>query len=204
MRRLLVLVCVAGLVSEATYAAPVAGFSAEAVDKAIEKAIKYLWSIQEDNGGWKSENNNGYPLGASSLAAYALLESGAKVEAPRMLKALQFLNQKTHKTYSLGLRANVYLAALRQDPSYREALTADVVQIANSTADGSYNYDCNADHKSSGDNSNSQYGLLGVWAGARANLEIATKYWLLVQKHWMGCQNTDGGGGTAGTHRAGR
>jgi len=101
----------------------------------------------------------------------------------------------TTKTYTLGLRANVYLAASEKDRRYRKALIGDVVQIIKSTKNGSYNYDCRADGKSSGDNSNSQYGLLGVWAGARArpHLEIPRQYWLLVWNHWLKSQNTDGG-----------
>jgi hypothetical protein len=38
------------------------------------------------------------------------------------------------------------------------------------------------------DNSNSQYGLLGVWAGAESGLEIPVKYWQVVEKHWFDCQ----------------
>ena len=174
-------------------AAKAAGPTPQAVDKAIANAGKYLWSRQEGSGGWPSQTNKSYPVGASALAAYALLESGAKVDSPKMRKALEFLNKKTEKTYSLGLRANVYLAAAKKDPSYRKLLLADVVQIANSTKNGSYNYQCRGDGNSAGDNSNSQYGLLGVWAGARDDLEISSKYWLRVQKHWMGCQGADGG-----------
>ena len=173
-----------------------ADFSAKAVDEAIDRAIAHLWSSQQGGGGWNDSHNGKYPLGASSLATYALLESGVRVEDARMQRALGFLAYTTtEKTYTLGLRANVYLAASAKDPKYRQALRRDVVQIITSTKDGSYNYDCRGDGQSSGDNSNSQYGLLGVWAGARANLEIAARYWLLVQKHWTDSQNADGGWG---------
>ena len=216
MRRLVVLACVAGAIAAAGL--PTAegqekqkdsSFSAKAVDGAIKGAIKHLWSAQKADGGW-GPHGGGYPLGPTALVVYALLESGVSVEEPRMVKALQFLaNTPTEKTYTLGLRANVYLAASSKDARYRKALIADVVQIIKSTRDGSYNYDCRADGQSSGDNSNSQFGLLGVWAGARARpaLEIPQQYWLLVWKHWVGCQNEDGGwgynkGGTKATMTA--
>ena len=206
MRRLLIVACVVIVVTPSVSRCAKrrrgpgpgggSGFSAEAVDRAIDKAIAHLWSRQQGNGGWGPHGGK-YPLGPSALVAYALLESGTSPTDPRMVKALGFLSSReTEKTYTLGLRANVYLAASDKVPEYRKNLTDDVVRLIKSTRDGSYNYDCRGDGKSSGDNSNSQYGLLGVWAGARARrLEIPTQYWRLVWKHWVGAQNGDGGWG---------
>ncbi|MEO6436874.1 MAG: DUF4159 domain-containing protein [Tepidisphaeraceae bacterium] len=47
------------------------------------------------------------------------------------------------------------------------------------------------------DNSNSQYGLLGVWAGADVGIEVQDNYWRLVQRHWNSCQLKDGQWGYA-------
>ena len=42
------------------------------------------------------------------------------------------------------------------------------------------------------DNSNSQYGLLGVWSGAEVGIEVPDVYWAAVEKHWLACQLATG------------
>jgi len=42
------------------------------------------------------------------------------------------------------------------------------------------------------DNSNSQYGLLGVWAGAEVGMEVPDQYWRDVEQHWLNCELADG------------
>ncbi|QOV87320.1 DUF4159 domain-containing protein [Humisphaera borealis] len=42
------------------------------------------------------------------------------------------------------------------------------------------------------DNSNAQYGLLGAWSAAEAEIEIPSLYWYLVANHWMAKQLPNG------------
>jgi len=181
-----------------------AAFSDEAVRAAVEKGKKFLWSQQRSDGSWKGFRGK-YPVGPSCLAAYALLASGVSPLEARMEKALEWLSkQPCTKTYSLGLRCNVWLLANRETKGkYSPLLRKDVIQLVTSTRDGSYNYDSLGKGKSSGDNSNSQFGVLGVWAGALGLAEISSGYWRLVARHWQLCQHRDGGwsyrhGGKAG------
>jgi len=168
------------------------GFSDEAVEKAINKAVEYLWSQQQPDGSWPGREQ--YPVGYTALPAYAMLESGVNPQDPRMAKTLKFMaTTKTTKTYGLGLRANAFLVAMRTDKKWMQPLRKDVELLFKSTRDGSYGYVSVGAGKSSGDNSNSQYGLLGVWAGAQADLEIPRQYWYKVMKHWVNCQNASGG-----------
>jgi hypothetical protein len=48
------------------------------------------------------------------------------------------------------------------------------------------------DNKNGYDNSNCQYGLLGVWSAADAEIEVPTLYWYLVANHWMSKQQGNG------------
>jgi len=181
------------------------GFSDEAVEKAITKAVAFLWRAQQADGSWRTPGDNKanfvheHPMGCSALPAYALLESGVKVTDARMAKALLHLAKTpSAKTYSLGVRANVWLSAGRQEKKYLELLNRDVAAIVSSSSNGAYSYDCNGDGNSGAtrkDNSASQYALLGAWAGARADLEIPPQYWQIVLRHWVACQNVDGGWG---------
>ena len=206
----------------AAAAAAKTAFSPEAVDKAIKKGVEYLLKAQGADGSWPAYEK--YLVGPTAIATYALLESDqvrvsdakikialdwlARRQAPiRLLASIRSgmaANEGTfspycHKTYEIGLRANAFLAAVKrsggsQSP-YKHFLNNDVTMLWMSTADGSYNYDCFANGKSSGDNSNSQYGLLGVWAGAQIDLDVPRDYWYKVLTHWLGCQASDGGWG---------
>jgi hypothetical protein len=42
------------------------------------------------------------------------------------------------------------------------------------------------------DNSNSQYGVLGVWAGAELGIEVPEQYWRAVEQHWVQSQLPSG------------
>jgi len=216
MLRTMSIICVLGVLlsgpAGAWAASPKKGpieFSDQAVKEAIKKVQNYLLSQQNaQTGAWAGyggdnpKANNYHPLGPTALAVYALLESEVLLETetkvygdPRITKALQALESlEIDGTYSLGLRANVWLAAMKHnEPKYKALLRKDVLQLVRSTADGSYGYKCRGQGKSRGDNSNAQYGLLGVWAGAQALLEIPQQYWTLVLTHWLNCQTADGG-----------
>ena len=53
------------------------------------------------------------------------------------------------------------------------------------------------------DNSNSQYGLLGVWAGAEVGVEVPLRYWRDVEKHWTATQLSGGEWGYLARDRQG-
>ena len=185
------------------------GFSDKAVGRAIERGAGYLWKRQRGDGSWPDASgglqfqNNDRQVGATSLAAYALLASGAKVKDARMAKTLTWLGeQRTFWTYAVSLRTQAWMEATRQDISYRRKLFADALVLIKAGArgpkpPGSYGYRL-GDLRGRGalqdhDPSNGQYGVLGVWAAYQFNGEVPKAYWAAVMKYWMDKQQRDGG-----------
>ncbi len=203
-------------------------FSAESVEKAIKKGVEYLRGSQGGDGSWPGFDQYPigptaiatYALLESDMVKVAdpkmksALDWLGKRQVPaRMLVgarpgaaaapiAAGGTNIFCHKTYELGLRANAFLAAMKRsgmaNSPYKLFLRSDVLMLMLSTANGSYGYDSLGDGKSSGDNSNSQYGVLGVWAGVQADEEVPREYWYKVLKHWLECQTSEGGWGYNG------
>ena len=172
-----------------------AAFSDEAVRVAIEKGKKFVWSQQKPDGSWAGfGGGHKYPAGPTALACYALLASGVAPHEPRMEKALTWLaSQRCTKTYTLAMRCSAWLLANKQTGNkYMDLLRKDVSQLIRSTQDGSYGYESAGGGMSTGDNSNAQYGVLGVWAGQLATGEVPLAYWSKVMRHWQACQHADG------------
>ncbi len=183
----------------------------ERIDEAIAKGVKYIWDQQKSDGRWEQFDQdvgiNGrlvkgyfkYPAGNSTIAAYALLESGVSPQHERMTKALNWLGrQSITKTYSLALRASAWQAANRTtNGKYKEQLAKDAKTLINSTENGAYGYESRGevDKKELTDHSNSQYAVLGVWAAQRDGLEVPVKYWEVVMDYWARKQKADGGWG---------
>ena len=198
-------------------------FTGSQVDKAIARCAEDVLSKQLPDGSWEwvklyrssrsgigsaaatDQFELGHKIGATAIAVYALLESGMSHQDERISRALTWLTkQEARKTYDLAFRANAYLAAVTQGAAkYRDFLKRDAIVLATKSNAGGYTYDIQDGYKAGDyDNSNSQYGLLGVWAAAQADIEIPRKYWQLAWDHWRRCQNRDGGWGYGKTDRA--
>jgi hypothetical protein len=131
-----------------------------------------------------------------------------------LLEALKKMPADTgrHQTYARGLRATALSVFNRKED--QQKLAEDVACLIAGQYDGAYGYLSATpysvapfgqlppvDFKGPGtagrggpwlDNSNSQYGLLGVWSAAETGLKIPPEYWKLVEAHWRTTQLTDG------------
>ena len=135
--------------------------------------------------------------GCTALMTLALLSCGEPHYSPAMEKAIKFLKssqpQKSHyATYSVVLRACVY--AQLPEAMRRASCDGDLRWLGDAVINsGMYTY---ADYpSSSGDYSNSQYGVLGVWYAQLAGLDVPRTYWKKVEDAWLSGQYEDGGWG---------
>ena len=141
--------------------------------------------------------------GFDALAAYALLHAGQATDGKYMQKDDPFTEQmlETLKqmdmpyTYWRSLRASA-LAVLNRVQD-KAALEADVAWLVKAHRNGGYTYLSYEDRRTiqssnEWDNSNSQYGLLGVWSGAEADTSVPSSYWTQVATHWTTTQLPDG------------
>ena len=171
-------------------------FSDREVGTAVANGVKYLFSIQRADGSWplKPHPEEKDAVGWTSLAAYALLESGVSVQDPRIQAALRYLTKHdTDRVYSLGTRCNVWLAAERERPGeYSKYLRHDGAKLIRGLYRGGYDYVLGERYAH---NSTAQYGLLGVWAYRRAGGVVPPAFWRACTDYWVKGQQADGGWG---------
>ncbi|MBI5723031.1 MAG: DUF4159 domain-containing protein [Planctomycetes bacterium] len=172
----------------------------EAVEVAIKEGVKYILSQQKPDGSWpqhgKEDSNHIHTDGPTSMCIYALVASGIPAKDPRIAKALDWLAKPENQaklTYDTTFRCLVWYTVNKQlDNKYMKNLADDVEMLITATKNGSYTY-MSTRQPDHGDNSNSQYGLYGVWTGAKGGIEVPRDYWEMCLKHWIGCQKSDGG-----------
>jgi Domain of unknown function (DUF4159) len=175
------------------------------IGRTIERGVDYLIKQFVQTGVL-----NG--IGASSddedaLVVYALLQAyhatgDGRLDPKRnfMKLALDTLKRLPmndyQSTYGRSLRANALELAGRKEDL--DALRGDLRWLLVTGPDGAYTYPPRLGDRmdipvgNMWDNSNSQYGLLGVWAAAEAGLNVPRNYWLAARNHWQSTQLPNG------------
>ena len=191
LRRRTALVLAIGVVMM-VWTAPAAGqVTDQQVRAAIQRGIENLYGMQNDAGIWDDpeEIEAGHHHGGkTALATYALLEAGESYQNPKLSKAIEWLvDVKMTGVYSLSLRCHVW-AALPQ--KFKRYLVRDTMRLVNTVSgEGTYNYTLTG----SGDHSCTQYGVLGVWEGAKRNVSISLDYWEKIERRFKSVQDQSGG-----------
>lgn len=159
------------------------------VNRSVESGIQYLIRAQGGNGAW--HYSEPYEPGLTALAVLALTNAGVSKDHPTIQRGLQYiLNTKPERTYAIGL---VLMALAEVDPvQFRKQIEFYGKWLIEKQADnGTWNYDGTGP----GDHSNTQFGVLGLFAARSAGLRIPPFNMQRIIKHFTSVQNRDGGWG---------
>ncbi len=170
----------------------------ERVRQAIQRGVRYLQSHQDESrGGWRER-----PLhqgGVSALCTLALLEAGQPVDSPSVSRALSYLRGlgEPTSTYSAALQIMVFAAA--NSPQDRPLIRRNAQWLQKAQiggpGGGAWSYTQHVPSGARGDNSNSQFAMLGLYEAERVGIEIPTETWQLARDYWLRCQRDDGSWG---------
>ena len=175
------------------------------IEAARLKGMEFIKSEQYDDGSWEFE---GHDVGITSLCAMALIENGMPVSDPLIDKAHRFVQKEMEaekSTYDIAL-AILFLSRVgdRDNRSKIRDLAARL--IAGQNEEGGWGYACplanagilsNPDTKPKlaagvGDNSCTQFAVLGLWVSSRWGVDI-TETMSLTGNRFIETQREDGG-----------
>ncbi len=196
--------------------------SSEQVVNAIHRGVAYLLAHENPKTCWETglkiggvrpapkakakPNTLDQYGGETALVTEALLDVGQSLKMPElnifhpaMQNALKFLTKlRPLTTYSASFQANC-MTLLPRKARYMDALRYDArYLLLTMHSNGAYYYALepflgpNPVIPGEWDNSNTQYGVLGMWAVAHAGMEVPTRYWRIASLHWRKTQYPNG------------
>lgn len=170
-----------------------AGVTGEQVRTSIQKAIAHIRQAQQADGSWMDA---GHPGGMTALALLGLLQAGVPADDPAIVKGLAAMEKSPNQaTYVVSLKAQVY--GVLNDPKYekqRDAAADFLVKSQLPTGMWSYNVGGRVvNYGGRGDNSNTQFALLGLHEAAKAGAKVPQAVWDKAAKHFTNSQGKDGG-----------
>ena len=211
LRRLCPAAPVAGLLAvlvavPAAPAAPPLGDEQETVAKvnaAIDRGVKYLLKSSKGAGGnhWESfwvNNIAGMDGGVTALAVLALLNSGESPDRDEVRQALAYLRglPTRQRTYVVGLTTLAFAEA-RRPAEYGTVIQGNVDWLIKNAyrdrPDGpilGWSYPINESNRPDG--SNTQYALLGLYAGKQAGAKIPDEVWRQLKRLYLDTQRKVG------------
>jgi hypothetical protein len=169
-----------------------AGVTREDVEQSIKIGVGYLLKAQHDNGSW------GASAGESALVTLALLTAGESPASEPLRRAIGYLSNATvnpsQATYTVALVTMVLAAADPEKHRDEIARYGEWLELAQ-TASGAWTYNTAGRRAGGGDNSNTQYALLGLNAANEAGYAVRPETWLRARRYWELAQNFDGSWG---------
>jgi hypothetical protein len=174
------------------------------VTRAVGLGVDYLKRQQLPDGSWSalSLDGKGQRVGLTGLVTLALLTAGERADSPSVARALAYLGQRDpfqiDSTYAVALQTMVFAAASPR--AYHDRIAASAAWLEQSqirgdlrggtASTGSWGYSISSRN---GDNSNSQYALLGLNAAREAGVRVHPDTCAMARWYWTQCQDIDGG-----------
>ena len=195
------------------------GVSEETVKAAIAKAVAYLYSAANTEGVWDQPKEPDFRKilagsiggddslllcnwpGQSALVLNALAAAGEQQD-PRFKKALAWvMKPDMFGTYGIGMRMEL-VHRLRDSKPYKDVLKKDGALLLRSLRQGKegvmWQYappPTKTFYSHIGDFSNTNYGVLGLWAACDERLEVPAGVWKGLEGTYISGQLEDGGWG---------
>jgi hypothetical protein len=169
------------------------------VETAIKAGLRYIKDGQRADGSWLDADNQAH-TGTTSLVTLALLTAGESPASPEVSRALAYLRNFTPEslksTYAVALQTMVFAAATPERDQLKIAANVAWLERAQIRSGdrvnwpGSWSYTEFKDRH--GDNSNTQYALLGLNAAAEVGVPVKPEVWVLARRYWEVNQHNDG------------
>lgn len=157
--------------------------------------MQFLNRQQRGNGSWELYTDlAGMEGGPTSLALLGLLNSGVPAKDPVVAKGLQYLRGlKPPTTYVRALQTMVFAEAGQNEDRERIAENVKWLIDARVIRDGQFfGWSYSTSPGRLGDNSNSQYALLGLYAGKQGGAVISREIWQAIRDFYIRSQERDG------------
>jgi len=175
--------------------------TAEQVRRSIRRGVAYIRQRQQPGGAWARSGHRG---GATALNVLAMLNAGVGAADPQIQSALRDLAAvPDERTYVAALKCQVYAAVMSSAPDDRRTArqlnqAADFL-IRTQLPNGMWGYGRN---RGRGDNSNTQFALLGLHEAAKAGVKVPANVWSRASRHFARTQGRDGGWSYVGRQRS--
>lgn len=194
------------LLSLAPAAGAQEGLSSEGVRRAVQQAVTHMRTRQEADGTWPRRGHEG---GMTALTLLAMINAGVPPEDPDVTRGLRALaDVADERTYVVSLKAQAYAAAYdaaAEDNPNRAAYLAEVRGAAGWLVEaqldnGMWGYSHGGRRTGRGDNSNTQFALLGLHEAAKLRVDppgegvaVPRETWERSRTHFENTQCRDGG-----------
>jgi hypothetical protein len=184
----------AALPAPAAEDAPRGDALVEQVNRAIKRGVDHLLDLQRPDGSWEiAQARRG---GETSLVLLALLNAGLKPDEAHVARGLEWLRRlEPEHTYVVGLQTMVFAAA--DDPLDKGRIQRNAdwlvnARLVNGGRLAGWTYQGQGLRVGMGDNSNTQYALLGLHAAHQAGAKIAHSVWVAIRDYYTATQHGPG------------